>query len=367
MAEALILAGHQVHICPGITETGATNDQPLPDGIDVNRVDEYSFGTFSAAPKGLRGLFLGDNTVRWLESLPYKPDAVILYGTHLGYLSRLLGYCRQQNIRLLLDIVEWYDPRHLPGGFLGPVSICHEYSMRYLARKADGIFVISRYLEEHFDLQGCRTLRVPPMFSGASARPEQFRTSNHILNLCYVGSPGKKEDFDTLFCGLQLARDAGAKFCVHVVGLTEQEFIASYPTVDLSILSRTGSVQFYGRLQNVFAKQVVASCDFMILLRRDLRFSRAGFPSKVAESLCLGTPVMANLSSNLADYLTHGQNSLVIDSLEPLALSKCILRAASMNDNELASMHRHASISANTYFTPRSHSEAMSAFASRVF
>ena len=37
-----------------------------------------------------------------------------------GYLLRLLPFCRKSRIPLFMDVMEWFDPDHFPGGKFGP-------------------------------------------------------------------------------------------------------------------------------------------------------------------------------------------------------------------------------------------------------
>ena len=355
MAETFAMAGHEVQICSSIQVADASGGTALPERIRFHCVPEYENGLFSSLPRGLRGLFLGDITQQWLQSLHHKPDVVVLYGTHLGYLLRMLDFCKKHKIPLLLDVVEWYDPRHLPGGLFGPFAIANELSMRLVAKRASGIFTISRYLEEHFTKQSCKTLRVPPLFSIGKARPQQFRDLNQRLNLCYAGSPGKKEDMESLFSGLQMAYDAGIKFKIHIVGITSDEFKFEFGLKSLTIFSSENFVKFYGRLENTEARRIVASCDFIVLLRKNLRVAKAGFPSKVAESMCLGTPVIANLSSNLDEYLVDGYNSIIVRELKAEDFYHAICRASLLSCCEYLEMQRHVFSCSDMYFKTQSH------------
>lgn len=362
MAEALAMAGHEVQICASVPVEKGTGDIVLPEGVNFHYVNEYETGLFSGLNRGLRGLFLGDITLRWLETQQRKPDVVVLYGTHLGYLLRMLGFCKKYKIPLLLDVVEWYDPRHLPGGVFGPFSIANELSMRLVAKKANGMFTISRYLEEHFYKQGCRTLRVPPLFSFPQVRPQQFRASNQMLNLCYAGSPGKKEDMESLFMGLQMAYDAGVRFTMHIVGITANEFALAFGMQSLPILAIENVVKFYGRLENTEARRIIASSDFMALLRKNLRVAKAGFPSKVAESIYLGTPVMTNLSSNLDEYLADHNNSIIVKEADENALFDAIVSAGRLSKYEIEIMKNKTRHTGDNKFSLEENYETISKF-----
>lgn len=352
VAQALSYSGHKVIVCPG---GGGVNESSFngffSDQIELDVIDEYKSSFWSFLSRGARGLFLGDVTVQWLEKLRIKPDVIILYGTHLGYLCRLLAFCKKYNIRLLLDVVEWYDPSHLPGGRFGPFAISNEFSMRKAVKLADGAFVISAYLRDYYALFGFKTLRLPPLLSSFSLSQEPFRKTNGLLNLCYIGLPGKKEEFLTLFSGVGLAIKSGCRIKVHVAGVSESEFLANYPK-EYSVVSEFhDAFKFYGRLDNEEAKLIAASSDFLLIARKPERFANAGFPFKVAESLMLGTPVISNCFSDISEYLVDGVNSILVDSLTPNAIANAILSAASLDESALTSMRHNAAKAGNNFFS----------------
>lgn len=353
MTNALTAGGHEVHVVC----LGEEQSEEQIDGVRVTRVPEYAEGTFSRFGNGLRGLFLGDMTARWLEQNDIRPDAMILYGTHSGYLLRLARFCRRQKVRFFLDVVEWYQPSHLPGGALGPFAIANDLSMRVFARRADGIFAISRYLETHFRKLGIPVLRVPPLFKAGYRRPPQLRDKDGVLHICYVGTPGRKELLFEMFEGLNAAASAGAKFQMHFIGMAREEAAAN----GLVRGALTPAIRFYGKKSNTDAIAIVGACDFMLLLRPVARFSSAGFPSKVAESLVHGTPVITNLTSDLKDYLRDANNSLVISRVDTEGVANTILKAASMSGEEIDAM-KVAAQKSGGYFSPLAFCGKISAF-----
>lgn len=363
LAEAISKCDHQVLICPGTRDSQANTplDQEFTSSVSTHFVDEYGSGLGAKFSAGVRGLFLGNNTIDWLKKLPKKPDAIILYGTHLGYLRRLTRYCKENSITLLIDIVEWYDPRHLPGGPLGPVAIAHEISMRWSAKKSNGLFVISRFLEKYYNSHRCRTLHLPPILSATGQRPKQFRESNHILNLCYVGAPGKKEEFESLFEGITRATQSGAKLKLHIAGITETEFKNQFQEAYARIREHD-LLKFYGRIPNDEVRQLIGSADFLTLARRPARFSNAGFPYKVAESMMLGTPVLTNLFSDISKIVQNGSNSLIFSTLDPNDIKESIELASRLSEEELRAMKHCARSTALAHFSVEAHKNRIREF-----
>jgi glycosyltransferase involved in cell wall biosynthesis len=232
--------------------------------------------------------------------------------------------------------------------------------MRLFSRRADGVFAISRYLESHFAKCGLPVLRVPPLFNQISRQMPLFRVADGRLHLCYAGTPGRKELFAELFAGLRAAASAGARIQMHMVGMTEDAVRA----LGVRIEASGEIVRFHGRVTNQEAVSIFGACDFMVLLRSDQRFSRAGFPSKIAESLCCGTPIMANLTSDLADHLRDGENAIIIRGVSPHLVSESIQRAARMSDETLKSI-RGCALQTSLAFRPEAHAANIAEFISR--
>ena len=141
------------------------------------------------------------------------------------------------------------------------------------------------------------------------------------MRLCYVGSPGRKDQQslrNLVRLPGELAMDA-SQLSIKIVGLSRN----AAKTVlgpDLSDSIDHECVEFLGHLPSDEARRIITSSHFSVLQRGKQRYARAGFPSKVPESLLLGTPVMANITSDLADFLIEGSNARIIPSARLPAL-----------------------------------------------
>ena len=347
--------GHNVTILPG-----------LKSKIDINKigstevvpVDEYSSG-FLSGINGVRGMFIGDNTLDYLEKMIKKPDVIILYGTALGYLLRLLRFTKKYNIRLILDVVEWYDPRHLPGGLFGPYAIANELSMRFFVKKTNGLIVISEYLRKYYEDSNNKIILLPPLFSKV-INVDFNRQKNDVLQLCYVGTPGKKENFIVFLDALDFLYKNDYKFKINFVGVKREEFISKYPKV--KFINDKDYCFFHGRVSNEKAKQIISLSDFMFVFRPNLRFANAGFPSKVAESLSLATPVFCNNFSDISKYVTDGYNGIVVERLETNSLIEKLKWVFSISNQSYSVMRKNAYSSYEKNFNQTAYLEKMEIF-----
>lgn len=365
IARSLALQGVEVLIGSAERELSPAYAHSSFPGISVSCLDEFARDDWPKWRRVYRGFDMGARTAQWIASLSPAPDAVILYGTPYGYLRRLLPLLRKLGIPLVLDVVEWYERSHMPGGKYGPFALANEHSMRALAKRAEGVMAISRFLENYFRGFGMPVMRVPPLFpTPDQKRPEQFRTMDGRTHFVYAGTPGAKDEMSLVLAAFLAASENGVPVFLHLVGLDDSYVdsgLKHHGTAE-GIEKFKAAYKAYGRVQNEVSRSIVSKCDFSILLRPDLQYSRAGFPSKVGESLSLGTPMMANISSNLDEVLTDGANALIVPALSSEAVLRQIERAAELSDSEISVIKQAAFNTGAETFSIEMYGEKLATF-----
>lgn len=358
IVQALNAAGDRVSVGSGGYGKHAPASFPNPL-LDVTALGELPNPGWPKLRRIARGLTWGAATRNWILKMDPAPDVILVYGTALGYLARLMALARLRRIPLIIDATEWYESSHLPGGKWGPFAMANNLSMRWLACKADGVIAISRYLENHFNGKGVATLRVPPLFA-IELNPAAGAIPDKPLALCYVGSPGQK-DRQVIHNLIQLPRALGCdrkQLRIHIVGVDKMEVIALLGHQAMSDVEHE-SLVFHGRLTSSGAREVIANSHYSVLQRGRERYAQAGYPSKVPESLLLGTPVMSNLTSNIGDVLVDGRNACI---LPDVSLDSLISKALT----ELSSSYRYdrnkIAAEASAKFSPRNHANALHVF-----
>lgn len=356
--QALNAAGDRVSVGSGGYGQHAAAAFPDPH-MEVTGLGELPDPEWAKPRRIIRGLTWGAATRRWILEMDPAPDVILVYGTALGYLARLIPIARHRGIPLVIDATEWYESSHLPGGRWGPFAMANSLSMQRLAPKADGVIAISRFLENYFEGKGVPTLRVPPLFA-IEEKSTPGAIQNGPLTLCYVGSPGLK-DRQSLH---NLVHLPGALGCdryqlrIHIVGVDKAAAAALLGNPARPAIGHECLV-FHGRVTSTSARKIILDSHFSVLQRSSMRYAQAGYPSKIPESLILGTPVMANLTSDLANVLEDGKNSVILTeaSLESL-VSKVSLALSSpyrFNRSRIAAEARAS-------FSPRSYAELIHTF-----
>lgn len=343
MARTFQLAGHQVIIGAGDRQAQQSPCSSKTDALETHALGELPAAGWTRPQKALRQLSWGARTVQWLDRMTPQPDVVIVYGGSTPYMLRLIPWCRTRAIPIVVDAVEWYESSHLPGGALGPFSLSNALAMRRYYPKARNVIAISRFLERHYEERGCRVVRVPPT-RNVSRTPTRLNERLGVLRLAYAGVPGRKDLIDRVIQGVADANRGHSSPRV--------EFAIAGPTINdimrMPSMRATGLTTLppwltvHGRLNPQEVNALLRDADFMPLLRPRDRYSAAGFPTKVTESLAAGTPIICNATSDLADYLADGREALLCADSTSASFAEALERGVALSIHQRTAMRVHA-------------------------
>lgn len=304
----------------------------------------------------------GEKTVQWLDRQPSKPSHVIVYGGSAQYILRLLPWCTRHRVPLIVDVVEWYDPRQMKGGRLGPFYLSAQVALRYLYPRCDGIIAISTLLESHYRKLGCEVVRIPPSLD-VPPDPNLSRKKDPAdpLVLLYAGTPGRKDLLLHVIEAVEAIDTTGKRLRLKILGPTAEQLKVSYGRSGFAL-----SIEILGYIDQTAITQHVRLADFTVLLRESARFTNAGFPTKLVESLAVGTPVIVNLTSDIGMYVRDGAEGLICTDSSVRAVKLAIERALAFSNLQLQLMRHSAIEQARRSFDFRVHSEALHSFFKRT-
>lgn len=236
---------------------------------------------------------------------------VVAYNYPAIALNKIRKYCEKKSVKCIADVTEWYVPTgsiffRLIKGF------DTEFRMRYVHPRMDGIIAISDYLYQYYK-DKVNTIKVPPLVDLDEEKWKvSFEKEHEGIRLIYAGSPStQKEKLDFIIKTIENDQfDESIK--LDVIGITLDEFSEMY-----NYKYNGKKVTFLGRLSNQEVIKKIKEADWSIVLRENNKVVKAGFPTKVVESISCGTPVIANRFSNIMDYLDEN-NSIVIEKNEKL-------------------------------------------------
>lgn len=371
MARSLVHAGRNVVVCSGESQPAS------PLVVFQGRRAALSHAGLGEIPDHVRPsperaarwlLNLGASTVRWLSEQPSKPTCVISYGDNAAFAFRLLRWCRRNKVPLVFDVVEWYDPSHVLGGRFGPLNASAKIALRWLYPRANGIIAISSYLEDYYRRQKCTTLRVPPTLDVSATEPRMSVSSSckGSLVLAYAGVPGKKDMLDNVADAVLRLNAKGKRVRFILAGPTARQ-VLQLPSLKARALSSLPEcLSAIGPQSYSNVVKLVRDATFTPLLRPQLRYAQAGFPTKVTESLAVGTPVLCNLTSDLGFYLHDGVEGLICRDVTVDIVEEALERALQLTPVQLSAMRSSSREQALQSFDFRRYADPLADFLGRL-
>lgn len=312
VARALRAVGHEVSF---VSWGGQYRKDDC--GIDgVHRIDGFEYViTHELDVQGLKNriiskLLRGSKTRHLIRKNVGKYDCIITYN---GSISRwLLLFTRKHDIYLVNDITEWYSYGELKL-FDRPI---YAWNMHILQHRIKNKIVISSYLDRYYRKN--HNIVIPATCDSSEAKWHQgngyalqLAGSFGGITLIYAGNPGRKDLVHNVINAVQRLVDEGANIRFLIVGITRESYLDKYSSL-LIKKNLCKNIQFLGRVSQDCIPSFYDLADFMVLLREPTRKSNAGFPTKFAESITSGTPVIANLTSDIGDYLQDGKTGFVV-------------------------------------------------------
>lgn len=294
-------------------------------GAEVYRMPSGSFVASGwRRLEGLRGLLSrATRLVAWgtgvgpfLASLPVRPDLVIVLGTDPRFLRPALRWCDSTGIPLVNEVLDLYEFRD--GETVGTKLfnlLTDWWGFRGLSVRSAGAVVATRWLAHRYERREVPFLLLPALIAGTDGVPDQ-RTAVDGVHVGYASTP-LRSDSATIRNVIEIANRGLVPegVTIHMVGTIPRSLGKAV------VLPTDRGVVWHGLVPRDETLAILSGCTFTILQRPPTeRWALAGFPSKVAESLLLGKPLIANLFGDMSLYLRDQENAVVLNDDGPDAL-----------------------------------------------
>lgn len=283
--------------------------------------------------------------------LQYKNiKAIICYNYQSIPLIKLKKYCRNNNIKIFSDCTEWYSTKGANAIFKLIKGVDTFLRMRIIQKQLDGLIVISNLLYNYYD-NNKNVVRIPPLvdLSEEKWNIKIQKTNSSNINIVYAGSPGKNKDsLNVIIEALDEINEEVPNYTLNIVGITKEQYLNDYRHHQ-KVLDRLGKrIIFNGRLSHTESLQYIKNAHFSMFFRENSRVNNAGFPTKFAESISIGTPVLTNVTSDLEEFLVEGKNGFFLNTLDKeLMISK--LKGILNLDNRKIEEMKQACISSEMF------------------
>lgn len=247
------------------------------------------------------------------------PDVVIAYNYPSFALRKVKHYCGKHSIKCVADITEWYEPH---GSLIHKIvmMIDTEYRMNHVLYQMDGIIAISKFLYTKYKKSN-NTICIPPL---VDIEEEKWKYKKHkdagIIKFVYAGVPCKsKERLDLIVKAIaNVSKIKNVKLVI--IGVTREQYKKIYS--DESAVD--SCIDFKGYINHEETIRTIIDSDWSIIIRENNRLVKAGFPTKLAETIACGTPVIINEFSNVFDYIDESNGIRISDNnIEKALLEAC--------------------------------------------
>ena len=251
---------------------------------------------------------------QYIPFITEQTEFVVAYNYPAIALSNLIKRNSKNGIRTYSDCTEWYEPK---GNIF--FRIIKKWDVRRrmynVQCKLDGVISISRYLYDFYKQRKVNTILLPPLVDKEEEKWNQIETNrkkvDNTVRILYAGSPGGMKDrLDVVLNALSGLKTERA-IIFDIVGLTKNQYIKKYAKDNEMRIPEF--VTFYGRLPHKTVIKMLKDSDFQMFFREDNIVTRAGFPTKFAETISAKTIPVTSHTSNIEDYLIDGYNGFFID------------------------------------------------------
>lgn len=286
-------------------------------------------------------------------------DSIILGTVSINVFLSLKRYCKKNNVVLIKDIVEWYSKKQFKHWYLSYSYISKIIENLFIVDQSVKVIAISNYLLNIYVEKNIETERIPVFFD-QNDYPFYVKNNSSLLRLLYAGSPGKKDCLGFILKNLSLLADQELNLIrLVLIGLKQDDVIklCADEKIDYSKMERVLIVKGIVTRDSVLEEYLIS--DFSLLIRdSDAIYAKAGFPTKVVESLSMSTPVICNISSDLNIYLEDMKNSLIVGEMTSDSFNGVILRALGLTLEEKSNLSKYSKETAVKYFDLNSYEKS---------
>jgi len=371
-SRAMREAGHEVSIISwGGTERKedlCSDGKYRYDGFEYSVTNEIDTKG-NKVDKILNRLKMGNKTLSILKRHLTEFDAVIFYNPNCKFTQTLLDFCKKNDKKLISDIDEWPS---IQESYLIDIPYIW-WNMTHLQHKVKNKILISSFLQNYY--KNSHTIVMPSVcnIEDKKWQKRQLEWLPDILKsftgkrLIYAGNPALKDMLHSAINVVNELNMSGKYIQFLIVGITKEDYIARYSSL-LKDTNLHKNIVFLGRVAQDDVPAYYQLADFMVLVREPNRKSTAGFPTKFAEAMVSGTPVIANLTSDLGCYLKNGLTGFVVNDFSEGALKEVICnRLLTLNRVQIDEMKNKAYQTGLKYFDYRNYVKPLSDFLSKLY
>lgn len=186
-----------------------------------------------------------------------------------------------------------------------------------LAKRATGMFVISKALKAYFVQRDIKNISVINMFVDASRF--DIETPEYIgkyIAYCGTISP-YKDGVDCLIKAFHIFHESHNDYKLKIIGRFENENSKQDVHALVESLGLDNAIEFTGLVSPDEMPNILKGASMLALARPNNVQAQFGFPTKLGEYLATGKPVVVTKVGEIGDFLIDGVNCRMAEPDNP--------------------------------------------------
>lgn len=345
-AKLFMELGYDIHLI----STYSFEKNTMPN--QIYRYNGYSYQFLKNKVKKFDRIFNPALALKTIEEYININNIDIFFSTRCpDIFSELLKILRNKNIPIYMEQCEWFDKSTFKLGKFDPYYRKLNYHIQHRFKECDGIIAISSLLENHYKQQSTKVVRIPTILDINQIDYSLNVCEDKILRLVFAGNiEGQKELMLPIFKAIDKLGGLSSRIEFSILGPSEVKILENIGG-DKELLARIKkSIKIHGRIQQKEVNSYLKMSDFMIYIRPKRRSSNAGFPTKFAESLSVGTPVITNMTSDIEKYLYDGINGYIVKEISEDYILEIFNKIFALNNEEYHQMRKHSRATSENFF-----------------
>jgi glycosyltransferase involved in cell wall biosynthesis len=287
-------------------------------------------------------------------------NAILVVDVPFNAFFMIKSFAMKNKVKLIHDSVEWYSPSQFKFGVFSISFLKKELCNRFLINKKFNVIAISDYLYKHFSNKNINVIKIPVILD-VKNMIYTTKTSNDKLTFLYAGSPGKKDYLEQIIEGiLSLSDETLSQIEFKIIGITIEQLNKQLKVDSVALEKLNKCITFMGRIPRIKVIENIMQADYTILLRSEkYRYAKAGFPTKVVESLSCGTPVILNITSDLRNYIKDMQQGIIVKDCTANSFAQAIEKALTISNEQRELMRQESRKCAEQFFDYRNYKELL--------
>lgn len=334
---------------------------------NVNEIYSFEEYTYQFSSKKIRKFdkyILPFKSLNIIKNYIEKNKVDILFSTRCPFIfNKLHSFTRSKNIPIFLEQCELFDKSTFMLGEFDPYFMILNYQMQNAYRKSDGIVAISTFLFDFFKKQNAKVIRIPTILDVENIEYILDLEKHKKKRIIFAGSiDGKKEILLPIFHAFDSLGDYSEYITLDIYGPNEKKVIKNIDGNKKLFNRLKNNIRILGRVPESVVYEELRKSDFMIFIRPNRVSSNAGFPTKLAESFSVGTPVITNSTGDINLYVENGKNGFIVNEFNSDELVNILKMIVHLNSEDLKQMRSRARKDAEKYFNLKSYTDEIDNF-----